>query len=276
MHKLLNLPSLKININALSSETAHLWLKTHIHEAVEIVYVISGIAIIYINGKKITLNCGDIIIINRNAVHHIEDALSSELTYMQIEIQEYFDSVAKSDLTIYSFISQQLLRLYIHLTGKNEFKSIFLAIQKEITEKKPYYELYVNSLIRLVISFMYRNGMLDYADDEIRSDIKEFSSITSYIETNYTQVITLDTLAQLSGISKFELCRKFKSATGRTITDYVNYVRLCHEKELLKENKRITDIAYECGFSSVQYFNRTFKKYNGCSPGNYKNLCRIK
>ncbi len=276
MHKLLNLPSLKININALSSETAHLWLKTHIHEAVEIVYVISGIAIIYINGKKITLNCGDIIIINRNAVHHIEDALSSELTYMQIEIQEYFDSVAKSDLTIYSFISQQLLRPYIHLTGKNEFKSIFLAIQKEITEKKPYYELYVNSLIRLVISFMYRNGMLDYADDEILSDIKEFSSITSYIETNYTQVITLDTLAQLSGISKFELCRKFKSATGRTITDYVNYVRLCHAKELLKENKRITDIAYECGFSSVQYFNRTFKKYNGCSPGNYKNLCRIK
>lgn len=269
------LPSLKISINALSADRAHLWRKSHIHDAVEIVYATSGKANIYINGEKAVLNRGDIIIINRNAVHNIENADSSELIYMQIEIQEYFDSLVASDFTVYSFISQKLLLPYLYLTGDNEFKSIFLSIQKEINEKKPYYELYVNSLVRLIISFMYRNGMLDYADSETITRVKEFSAVTEYIENNYMQTITLDTLAQINGRSKFELCRKFKSATGRTLTDYVNYVRLCRAKALLKENMKITDIAYECGFSSVQYFNRTFKKYNGCSPGNYKKFCRI-
>lgn len=52
----------------------------------------------------------------------------------------------------------------------------------------------------------------------------------------------------------------------------MNYVRLRHAAHLLGGEKRVTEVAFACGFSSVQYFNKIFKKYNGCTPSRYRRL----
>ena len=55
--------------------------------------------------------------------------------------------------------------------------------------------------------------------------------------------------------------------TGKTITEYINEVRLKKSIELLKSgNVNITEIAIICGFNDVNYFSRLFKKKYGVSP----------
>lgn len=60
---------------------------------------------------------------------------------------------------------------------------------------------------------------------------------------------------------------------GSTLTEYVNFTRMHKAEQLLiNQNKSISEIALECGFSSPQYFNKLFRKINGVSPSYYKKL----
>ena len=63
----------------------------------------------------------------------------------------------------------------------------------------------------------------------------------------------------------------FKQITGRTFTEYLNYLRIMKAKELLtNSNKTVSGISYEVGFNDPAYFDRVFKKEVGMSPGKYR------
>ena len=66
------------------------------------------------------------------------------------------------------------------------------------------------------------------------------------------------------------ICKTFKKATGQTLVDYINFVRLQKARALLTAgDSNIAQVAFSCGFSSVQYFNRVFKNYYACTPSVY-------
>ena len=55
--------------------------------------------------------------------------------------------------------------------------------------------------------------------------------------------------------------------------EYLNYIRIIHASKLLKSTKKlITDIASECGFDNISYFNRVFKRIMGITPNAYRKL----
>lgn len=88
-----------------------------------------------------------------------------------------------------------------------------------------------------------------------------------YIDEHLMDPIHLDDVAGALGISSFHFCRKFKAATGMTMTSYLSKERVNHAKEaLLNTDHRITDIAFDAGFQSLSQFNRTFHKVTGMSP----------
>ena len=84
--------------------------------------------------------------------------------------------------------------------------------------------------------------------------------------------ITLDGCAALLCLNKSYLCRLFRTATGTTLWDFINFVRVCKSEEMLAENMNLSEIAYAVGFSSPSYFHRTFKKYKQCAPSEYRKL----
>jgi AraC-like DNA-binding protein len=66
-------------------------------------------------------------------------------------------------------------------------------------------------------------------------------------------------------------CRRFKAATGSTFTEYVRRCRVDKAKHLLAETAmRISEVAFACGFQSLPYFDRTFKRFAGLSPKAYR------
>lgn len=69
------------------------------------------------------------------------------------------------------------------------------------------------------------------------------------------------------------LSRLFKLQTGEGLLDYINKIRVQEAKILIKENNiEIDDAALKVGYSNVRTFYRTFKKYEGITPGQYKEI----
>ena len=96
-------------------------------------------------------------------------------------------------------------------------------------------------------------------------------SIMEYIHQGYSRHITLAELSEDLYLSTGYLSRFFTKHFGMSFSQYLMKVRLQHIKdEMLYTDKPITQIAYDCGFSSISLFNRSFKKAYGITPSAYR------
>ena len=83
--------------------------------------------------------------------------------------------------------------------------------------------------------------------------------------------ISIDEITNKLLISRTQLHTKIKVLTGKSITHYINHIRIEKSKRLLKESDlQINEIAFELGFESPNYFSRIFKKEIGISPISYR------
>lgn len=91
--------------------------------------------------------------------------------------------------------------------------------------------------------------------------------IVDYLSAHFLENLTLDKIAQDLHYSKNYLCKAFTNTTGYTIKQYVNYLRINHSYDLVCFTKRrFSEIAAQCGFSSIHYFSRTFHRIVGITP----------
>ncbi len=91
-----------------------------------------------------------------------------------------------------------------------------------------------------------------------------------YVQENYSQNMTLSSLASLYFINEKYLGRIFKKHTGKTFHEYITDIRLEKAIHKLSIGTSIASIANDCGFQNVTYFNRCFKKKYGISPTQYR------
>jgi AraC-like DNA-binding protein len=78
-------------------------------------------------------------------------------------------------------------------------------------------------------------------------------------------------VADLANMSKEAFCRFFKERTGKTLTEFLSQVRIHHACQLLQETDfSVSQIAYQSGFQNLSYFNRTFKKFRGETPKEFR------
>ena len=96
------------------------------------------------------------------------------------------------------------------------------------------------------------------------------------IENSIAEDLTVAEIAYKINISVHYLCHVFKAETGITPTDYRNSVKLTMAKKLLlSTDKKISDIALECGFGSASYFSKIFSKNEGITPLEYRKLNKV-
>ncbi|MEI7025146.1 helix-turn-helix domain-containing protein [Paenibacillus sp. y28] len=95
-----------------------------------------------------------------------------------------------------------------------------------------------------------------------------------YLKERYMTDLSLDACAEHFGTSPFTLSRAFKQVTGINFIDYLTSIRMDAAKELLRSTDyKINDIAEKSGYQQT-YFNRIFKKYEGVTPGQYREMSR--
>lgn len=97
-------------------------------------------------------------------------------------------------------------------------------------------------------------------------------SARDYILSHFREAISLQRLAAHCFVSPFHFSRLFRMIAGESPHQYLSAVRLTHAKVLLEEtNILVSDIAYECGYNSLEHFVTAFKKYHKVNPSALRN-----
>lgn len=95
--------------------------------------------------------------------------------------------------------------------------------------------------------------------------------IRIFVTCNVQRNISLDDVVRHVGMNKSAFCTFFKQATGKTFIAYLNEYRVGLACQLLRQGRMsVSEVCYHAGFTDIPYFNRTFKKYRGCSPSQYR------
>jgi AraC-like DNA-binding protein len=90
------------------------------------------------------------------------------------------------------------------------------------------------------------------------------------VEESFPSKIETDDAANAINLSMSAFCRYFRNATGLTFTDYVNKYRINQARKLLLMNKNVTEACFETGFENLSHFNRTFRKFTGQNPSEFR------
>lgn len=122
----------------------------------------------------------------------------------------------------------------------------------------------VNILTSICTESTPRGNVDSLLNDKLRG-------IQHYLDEHYTEDISLDFLSEHFFISKYYLSREFKKEFGTTIIQYVLAKKITNAKELLRySNASIEGIAQLCGIDDASYFNKVFKKMEGCTASEYR------
>ncbi len=131
-------------------------------------------------------------------------------------------------------------------------------------------------ILKILIESFLINIVREFHFDSQHPDIKPLSpptikEVIAYLDSTFTQKISIDELVFLFNSNRSKLCREFKAVTGLTILEYINRKKIALAKELLSTtDKSITDIAAEMNFETIHYFTTFFKQQTGLSPKEYR------
>lgn len=106
---------------------------------------------------------------------------------------------------------------------------------------------------------------------------KPVAQIIKYIDEHIGQKISSSEIAKEVGMSEGYLCKTFKSETGKSLVQYVNYLKMHRAAQLLKDSEiMVKEVSDALGIDDQFYFNKMFKKYIGMSPSEYKKKVNTK
>ncbi|EGT4225617.1 AraC family transcriptional regulator [Clostridioides difficile] len=252
--------------------------KRHWHEHLQIYYFIDGIAYLECGLDNFKIVSGNIVIANSNELHYLE-SLSDNLKFYSIRIEPTFLFSNQVDLLQTKYLAPLALN---HIVFNNLIQNDSLILKcittilDEYHNKEVGYELSIKANIYQLIVLLLRSHIDKiYSEDEFikrKYSLEKFEGIFDLIEEKYMDKITLKELASRVNLSAHHFCRIFKQITGKTTIDFINGIRLDKAIYYLKETDlNMTEIAMRCGFDSINYFSRLFKRNYNISPTKYRN-----
>ncbi|WP_322924220.1 AraC family transcriptional regulator [Paenibacillus campi] len=267
-------PSFPIKVNFCSSrEYGQVLFPHHWHRHIEFLYVESGEAIIECNAKPIHVRSGDLIVLNSNDLHQ-GISLSNQLVYYALiaDLQSLQSPLQDAvEMRFITPMTQNRLLFCSHIEDDAELQHCMENIIAEFRDRRIGHELAVKSLMYRLLALLVRGYVADLSDwrhtENRMRNVERFTPILQYIEQHYAEEMTIEQLAELAGLSRFHFSRLFRELTGRTVTEYVNQVRINRaEYLLLNTSMTVSEVAMAAGYNDISYFSRTFKKYRNIAP----------
>ena len=239
----------------------------HWHKDVEIVLCVEGEGYVHTGTKVIHLKKGDIATINSKVIH----AYTSKKDLVLDILMVYDSFFSENELDIKSFLFKEKITDPHAERLMKELSTLFEQKDKHL------YSLKFQTAFSNFLTYMCENHPYtkDIATPYNSKNYAKMLDIVEYIETNYSQKLTLESLAHQAGYSKYHFARLFKEITGISAMEFVNNVRCDIAKsKLAYEEDSISRICHDVGFSDNTYFSYIFKKNCGQTPSSYRTAFR--
>ncbi len=232
--------------------------RLHWHEPFEILYYTDGCCKMMINGVHRTAEAGDLIFLNSNCVHNFY-AADERCRYHCLTV----DPAVTNEFGLENLCEQPLVR-----TRDPELIGMVMRLVKLNEEQPPFYKKEMKAIILQLIIRISR--LAEKSTDEPfypTPQCRMVMQAISYLQTHFTEPITVDEMSAQLGFSKYYFCRRFKEITGQTMVDYLNLLRCKNARRLLAEGTyNVSESARLSGFNNLSYFAKVYKKHMGQLP----------
>lgn len=252
---------------------------THWHDAQEIIIPLEEDYTVTAQDTVYHLEPGDILLIPPGILHSIEAPSGGSRFILLYELAVFCqlsDFVQTQSLLsrpvlmtsdscpeIYEQEITLLMQAVSHYWGTHPSKQ--LSLYACLME---FYACYTDYCMNQKVSSLKTSGNLSS-----KNYSRKLISLLEYLRQHYSENISLEDAARQAGLSKFYFSRIFKEYTGQTFYDYLSLLRIQAAENLLKDTATpVSAIAAACGYSSTSSFNRSFRKFQNCTPSEYRSL----
>ena len=245
----------------------------HAHPFSELFYVVNGSGVFVAEKMEFPVGKNDMVIINPHVEHTEKSCSASPLEYIVLGIEGLsfsFENIASAQDGISMETTSGTVYKY---NMQNSYIYAYLNIMlEEISHKEKNYEVVCQNLLEVLLTCMLRNDHLSVVQDKNTILSRECAQIKNYLDSNYSENITLDTLAAITHMNKYYMAHAFVKYTGLSPINYLIQKRIQEGKELLESTSySIAQISAMLGFSSQSYFSQAFKRTTGKTPIKYRN-----
>ncbi len=160
---------------------------------------------------------------------------------------------------------------YIEIQDTSRIRQLFVSMCEHLHTGRPNEELMLQSLVLELIYILTQHAPFSQiVHSPKRNHHRLIEDTLEYINSNLSADLRLEVLCEKAGFTPIYFHKLFKASTGKKLHEYVQEQRIKKAVDLLvSTDMSLTQIAYECGFSSQSYFSYAFKRCKGVSPRTY-------
>jgi AraC-like DNA-binding protein len=253
----------------------------HFHEGYEFTIIVKGHGKFYGGDRIMNFSEGDIYIFGPGFPHYFINEKSfvdsGELAHsMIIQFKEDFlghDFYLKPEFKIVKELFK-LAKKGIKINNPTaQLKKLIFDIHKQKGLKA------LITLMQLLenVSSLQKDKITMISSEQFKEPIRaregenRLEAVFTYVLENFKEDVNTKKAASLACMNEAAFCRYFKRRTHKTLSQFINNVRITHASSLLAEKElSISKVSFECGFDNLSYFNRQFKAIMGKTPFAYR------
>ncbi|MCP5542681.1 MAG: helix-turn-helix domain-containing protein [Akkermansiaceae bacterium] len=257
----------------------------HYHDFCELVLVTAGRGLHLLEGESFPVSAGNVFVVQGSQVHCFRERQDLVLVNVMYDparlplpegLLRRLPGYSALFLLEPSFRSAHRFssRLDLPRDDLGTAEAIAEQIERESEMRKPGHEAVLLGLLVELMVFLARR----YGESEVGESraLLRMGNLISTLEQRYAEPWTLDSLAKAARLSRTNLLRVFRKATGASPIDFLIGLRVEAAKRLLRQSDlNMTEIAYETGFSDSNYFARKFRDATGRTPTEFRRRARV-
>lgn len=246
----------------------------HFHPAYELVYIKGATGTRHVGDHISTYEGSDLVLIGSNIPHmNFDFGVKSDYKKVVVHIKKDFIDKHIQE-------TPELLKILELFHRSNHGIAFKGKLKKQIGDQlfdfenlKPFNQfLQLLEILQLLsetddFELLHEQPYSIKYSDRDQGRIRE---IYAFVDKNYHHKIDLTEIASISNMTKESFCRYFKSATSNTFVDFLNRYRISHSRRELMSGKSVSEACFSCGFESLSYFNRIFKKVTNENPSDFR------
>lgn len=253
---------------------------SHRHNYVELMYVYSGTMTHHINSQDITIETGQLLLLNQNIEHSIDYCHENDIIFNFIirpEFLRFLSTMIEDENVLSKFIFDTLYSydnddefLVFKVQENQKVTSYIESIIINIYEPQLYNHIELKLLVGLLLTELMNHPehIESYTGNTYEKVLS--STILKYIAIHYHDGTLID-LSKNIHQPDYKICKIIKKQTGKTFTQLMQEKKLKTATELLVTTRLpLSEIIQEVGYENISYFYRIFKKYFHMTPQEYR------
>lgn len=254
-----------------------IYVAAHYHEMIELQFFVKGEADVYIGNNLYKAEAGDLVVINSGEIHSMYSKKGVDFIVVQVDPEFLYtsDKTTSRIKYVYPFLNSNSgnPRMFKKqdISGLN-IEQLITNILKQCTDMDFGFELSakgdIYNLFFAILNYLKQQGKINDIAVMLENDTSNILyKVFEFVKNNYSSDITAKDAAIVANLSYSYFSRLFNSAMNMNFSEYLTSVRIARAEQLLIDtDKSMTQIAYECGFSTSSYFIMKFKQKNKVPP----------